>query len=609
VSTLANHPVVHHESLGLETANDVLVRMLEVDSEQALLEQNPDGWSPVSAREVYARVVCLADALLQWGIRKGDRVAILAENRWEWAITDFAVLAIGAVVVPIYPTLTAEQTAILLTDSGSRIVCVSTREQYEKVVSIRRQTLIERIVVMDELGSADDENVVQFSSLMLRSSDQTPNLDLAPLARAVQPADLATIIYTSGTTGEPKGVQLTHGNLASNLNYSTVGIHLRPGDRSISFLSLSHITARHLDAALFLRGVTVAYCSTFDKLPTAMKMVRPTIFVGVPRAYEKVRQEVERRSSQSFLKKILLRWAIGVGQHHRESILRDQLPKSPAWRMAAKLVLTKIHGAFGGETRYFISGGAPLGMDTAGWFADSGLRILEGYGLTETSPVIALNKPGAYRIGSVGKPLPNVECRIASDGELEVRGPSIFQGYWHKPLETEQSFTEDGWFRTGDIARIDEDGFLFITDRKKELLKTSGGKFVAPSPIENKLKSNLLVGEVALIGDKRKFVCALISPNFAALTRWTQEHGIVTGNRVELVTHPKVVSEYNAIVDRVNATLANFETLKRICLVPDEWSIAGGELTPSLKLKRRVIEARYAEQIASIYREAEIRSS
>jgi long-chain acyl-CoA synthetase len=588
------------------TANDVFFRLVEIDSEQALLQQDSnDFWQPISARAVYARVRSLANALLAWGIVKGDRIAILAENRWEWAVTDFAALAIGAVDVPIYPTLTGEQTAVLLADSGSRIVFVSTREQYEKVAAVRGQTHLERIVLMDSFAPDAGIDAVAFSSLM-------PSLGVAPgvgerdveferRAREVQSDDLATIIYTSGTTGEPKGVMLTHGNIASNIKYSMLGINIREGDRCISFLPLSHITARHLDMALFVQGVTVAHCSSFDKLPAAMMTIQPSVFVGVPRVYEKVRQEVERRASHSPVKKRLLRWAIAIGHQHRESILNDRLPKSALWRLAAKLVFTKIHGAFGGKTRYFISGGAPLGMDTAGWFADAGLRILEGYGLTETSPVIALNKPGAYRIGSVGKPLPNLECRLAADGELEVRGPSVFKGYWQKPEGTAKCFTEDGWFQTGDIARIDEDGFLYITDRKKELLKTSGGKFVAPQPIENKLKANLLVGQAALVGDKHKFISVLISPNFAALTSWAKEKGIDTSDRAALIANPKVVAEYQSIVDKVNAGLANFETMKHFRLVPEEWSLEGGELTPSLKLKRRVVEVRYAEEIAGFY--------
>ena len=603
VTTTLNHPVSQLESLGLVTANDVFFRMVEFDCAEALLQQDAGGfWHPISARDVYARVKSLADVLRGWGIAKGDRIAILSENRWEWAVMDFAVLAIGAVDVPIYPTQTAEQTAVLLADSGSRIAFVSTREQYEKVASVRAQTRLERVVLMDSFAPDAGIDAIAFSSLMPRGDagfDRDAEFDRR--AEQIQPEDLATIIYTSGTTGEPKGVMLSHGNIASNISYSTVGIPMHPGDRCISFLPLSHITARALDAALFAQGVTVAHCSSFDKLPAAMGTIQPNVFVGVPRVYEKVRQEVERRASHSPVKKRLLQWAIGVGHQYRESILNDRLPKSATWRLAAKLVFTKVHGAFGGKTRYFISGGAPLGMDTAGWFADAGLRILEGYGLTETSPVIALNKPGAYRIGSVGKPLPNIECRLAADGELQVRGPSVFQGYWRKPEATAKSFTEDGWFLTGDIGRIDDEGFLFITDRKKELLKTSGGKFVAPQPIENKLKANLLVGQAALVGDKHKFISVLISPNFAALTVWAKQKGIDASDRAALIADPKVVAEYQSIVDKVNEGLAQFETMKRFRLVPEEWSLEGGELTPSLKLKRRVVEVRYAAEIAGFY--------
>jgi long-chain acyl-CoA synthetase len=602
VTTTANHPVATLESLGLETANDVFFRLVEFDLAEAMLQQDAGGfWKPISSGDVYARVRSLAATLLSWGIAKGDRIAILAENRWEWAVTDFASLAIGAVDVPIYPTLTREQTAVLLADSGSRIAFVSTREQYEKVATIRGQTHLERVVLMDGFDPEAGIDAVAFSSLMPLDGVGERDAEFERRARLIEPEDLASIIYTSGTTGESKGVMLTHGNLASNISYSTVGIRVREGDRCISFLPLSHITARALDLAMYAQGATVAHCSSFDKLPAAMKTVQPSVFVGVPRVYEKVRQEVERRASHSPVKKRLLRWSIDTGHQHRESILNDRLPKSALWRLAAKLVFTKVHGAFGGKTRCFISGGAPLGMDTAGWFADAGLRILEGYGLTETSPVIALNKPGAYRIGSVGKPLPNIECKVAADGELQVRGPSVFKGYWRKPEATAKSFTEDGWFLTGDIARIDDDGFLFITDRKKELLKTSGGKFVAPAPIENRLKANLLVGQAALVGDKHQFISVLISPNFAALGSWAKENDVNASDRAALIANPKVVAEYQGIVDRVNAELANFETLKRFRLVPEEWSLEGGELTPSLKLKRRVVEMRYAGEIAGFY--------
>ncbi len=604
VLTAANQSVASPDTLGLQTANDIFLRLVEIETEQALLFQDAGGfWQPLSSRQLYARVRSLASAFLRLGIAKGDRIAILAENRWEWAVTDFAVLAIGAVDVPIYPTLTPGQTADLLADSGSRIVVVSTREQYEKVAFARGKAKIEFIILIDDVSADEQLDALPFSSCMPADDAlHERDADFDRRAGLASPGDLATIIYTSGTTGEPKGVMLTHGNIASNVNYSTIGINFRNGDRCISFLPLSHITARHLDYALYARGVTIAYCGSFDKLPAAMKTVQPSVFVGVPRVYEKVRQEVERRAALSPLRKRLLRWAIAMGRQQRESILNDRLPKSVLWRLAARLVLSKIHLAFGGKTRFFIAGGAPLGLDTAGWFADAGIRILEGYGLTETSPVIALNKPGAYRIGSVGKPLPNLECRLAADGELLVRGPSIFQGYWGRRDATAECLTSDGWFSTGDIARMDADGFLYITDRKKELIKTSGGKFIAPQPIENKLKANLLVAQAALVGDRRHFASVLISPNFPALEAWARTRGIAADDRRTLIADPRVIAEFEEIVTRVNSGLANFETIKRFRLVADEWSLESGELTPSLKLKRRVVAFRYAAEIEAFYR-------
>ncbi|HEY6414138.1 MAG TPA: AMP-binding protein, partial [Edaphobacter sp.] len=317
--------------------------------------------------------------------------------------------------------------------------------------------------------------------------------------------------------------------------------------------------------------------------------------------YEKIRQAVEGKSASSAVKSRILTWALGVGKAHRAETLAGKVPGGLALKLANKLVFGKIREAFGGEAKVFVSGGAPLGMDSAGWFADAGIRIFEGYGLTETSPVISLNYPDAHRIGTVGKALANLQCRFAEDGELEVKGPSIFIGYWKKDKETAEAFTPDGWFKTGDIGNIDGDGFLSITDRKKELLKTSGGKMIAPQPIENKLKANTLVGQAALVGDKHKFACVLISPNFAALEEWASGHGVLTSDRAAMVKDAKVEKAYQEIVDRVNLGLAHFESIKRVYVVPDEWSVETGELTPSMKLKRRVVEQTYSDEIARFY--------
>lgn len=584
----------------LRTVNDVLVRATGRGDRTVLMAQDaPASWSSISSVELYGRVRAMADALREWGVGKGDRVALLSENRWEWPVTDFAVLAIGGVDVPLYPTLTTEQIGYMLRDSGAKVAVVSTAEQYEKIRQAGDLPELKAVVVMDP-GSF--EGAESFATLMQgAASRQQRDAGFDVMLKTARPEDLATIIYTSGTTGEPKGVMLTHGNLASNLNYSTGPLGLGDTDTGISFLPLSHVTARHLDYALICHGTKLAYCAKFDQLPGAMKTIQPTIFVAVPRVYEKIRQAVEGKSAASPLKHRILQWALGVGKANRAETVSGRKPGGLAWKLANKLVFGKIAEAFGGRVKTFISGGAPLGVDTAGWFADAGIVILEGYGLTETSPVIALNYPEAYRMGTVGQPLPNIECRIAADGELEVKGPSIFVGYWKKDKETTEAFTGDGWFKTGDIGNVDDQGFLSITDRKKELLKTSGGKFIAPQPIENKLKANSLVGHAAMVGDKHKFACVLISPNFAALKGWAEGQGVQTADAASLVKHPKVVKMYQEIVDRVNKELANFESIKRMCVVPEEWTVETEELTPSMKLKRRIVEKKYEHEIAAFY--------
>jgi long-chain acyl-CoA synthetase len=553
-------------------------------------------WHDISSRELYARVIRTARQLQQWGVAKGDRVALIAENRFEWAIADWACLLTGIVDVPIYPTLTAEQTAFILQNSGARAIFVSTQKQLEKLSSIKSGTALEHVVVMDEV---DHPDAARMSTIMGggNATDRDPQFDFA--ARAIVPDDLATIIYTSGTTGVPKGVMLTQGNIASNLEQTAPSLGWQPGQISLSFLPLSHVTARHVDYLCLLRGVALAYCPTFDDLPAKLQQTRPHLFVGVPRVYEKVRQEVDRRASIG-LKKKGYQWALRVGQQHRDEIVRGEGPSDWLWELANKLVYQPIYQWFGGRVQMFISGGAPLGIDLARWYADVGIRILEGYGLTETSPVIAVNTPEACKLGTVGKPLANVECRIAEDGELLVRGPSIFKGYWKNPQESAKSF-DDGWFCTGDIGNIDADGFLSITDRKKDLIKTSGGKFIAPQPIESKLKMSPLIAHPIVIGNGRKFASVIICPNFVALEQWAGEQGITFQSRDDLVSSPQVIAVFDDIVTGVNSELAHFETLKKVLVVPDDFTVAAGEVTPTLKLRRRTIEQKYKAQIDGLY--------
>ena len=585
----------------LKTVNDVLVKLTSRGDAAVILAQGKDGaWKPISSNEMYGRVRALVDVFKGWGLVKGDRVAILSENRWEWAVTDFATLAMGGVDVPLYSTLTAEQIGYMLRDSGAKVAVVSTGEQYDKIVAAGDGVDLpdlEYVVVMD---GTDDPDANSFAALMKEAqSKQAQDAGFDAMVGAVQAEDLATIIYTSGTTGEPKGVMLTHGNLASNLLHTTVPFGFDKTDRCISFLPLSHVTARHLDYALMKDKTQIAYCPKFDLLKETMPAVKPTIFVAVPRVYEKIRQGVEGKSVG--MKKKILNWALGVGKGHRAEILNGKTPGSLSWKLANKLVYSKIREAFGGEVKVFVSGGAPLGMDTAGWFADAGIRIFEGYGLTETSPVISLNYPKTHKIGTVGQKMPNMEVRIAADGEVEVKGPSVFKGYWKKEKETAEVFTPDGWFKTGDIGKLDNDGYLSITDRKKELLKTSGGKLIAPQPIENKLKANSLVSNAAMVGDGHKFACVLISPNFGALEGWAKGQGINAGDHAALVKDERVVKAYQGIVDQVNGGLSQYETMKRMRVVQEEWSVEEGTLTPSMKLKRRVVEKKYAKEIGEFY--------
>jgi long-chain acyl-CoA synthetase len=487
----------------------------------------------------------------------------------------------------------------ILRDAGVRAFFVSDKKQFAKLKGAGEISTLEHVCVLDEgdFGS----NTESFPAAISGAAGlETLDAGFDAMVRETKPEELATIVYTSGTTGDPKGVMLTHRNVADNLRFSTEGLYIGESDSSISFLPLSHMLARHLDYALYARGATIAYLPKFDDLVGAMKAIKPTIFLAVPRVYEKIRQGTESKST-GFKKKIFV-WAQGVGKANRKQMTEGKRPGSPLWKLANKLVYTKLREAFGGRARMFISGGAPLGMDSAEWFLDLGIRVFEGYGLTETSPVISRNTFDHYRMGTVGDIVPNIEVRIAGDGEIECRGTAVFSGYWKREEESKKEFTEDGWFKTGDIGKL-EDGFLSITDRKKELLKTSGGKYIAPQPIEGKLKADGLVSNAAVIGDTRKFASVLISPDFAALSRWAGQNGVAATDHAALVKDPKVQKQYESLVKKVNATLEHHETLKKVVVVGEEWNVDSGELTPSMKLKRRVILQKYKDEIAQVYRE------
>ena len=586
----------------LTTVNDVLVSVTGRGGKEVLRYQDGAGhWVSMSSDEFYGWVRAVADQLLSWGVQKCDRVLILSENRWEWAVADFACLAIGAVDAPLYATENAERVGYMARDCGAKVAVVSSQMQYDKLVAAGELPDLEHVLVMD---AGEYDNATTFASLVEAAKvKQARDGEFDAMVRAAKPDDLMTIIYTSGTTGDPKGVRLTHGNLASNIVECVPEFHLTEADRIVSYLPLSHVFERHVDYAFFEIGSLIAYCPKFEGLPKAMQAIRPTFFVGVPRVFEKIRQGVEGKSALSPVKNAIFKWAMKVGKKHRDEILTGKVPTAFTWKIANKLVFSKIIAAFGGCARQFVSGSAPLGMDSAAWFADAGIRIYEGYGLTETSPVVSFNKPLAHRIGSIGQAIPSMSVRFASDGEIEVFGPGVFLGYWNKPKETADVFTEDGWFKTGDIGTIDADGYLAITDRKKEILKTSGGKMIAPGPIEGKLKAFSLIGQADLVGDKHKYASVLISPNFAALEVWAKGQGVASDDRAALVKDAKVVAEYKRIVAIVNTTLSHHETIKRVTVVPDEWAIETGELTPSMKMKRRVIEKKYEREIADFYKD------
>ena len=577
------------------TINDLFFSVVERDLDRVLLYKQGSQWLPVSSSVLSRYVMGTARLLRACGIGHGDRVAILSENRPEWAVADFASMLLGAADVPIYPTLTAEQTLVILQDSGARLAFVSNLEQCKKVQAIKARTAIEKVVVMDEVPMP--EAIPMWGAMKDRDAGGDPEIESG--ARQVRPDDLATIVYTSGTTGIPKGVMLTHGNLAANLFYAGDYFHLGPGQIGISFLPLSHVTARHLDYVMFNNGMTIAYCPAFTSMPQYLTEVRPHLFVGVPRVYEKLRSKVLHDTATGFKRKVY-DFSLRVGGSHRNKTLAGKRPASVSWELANALLYSKIRRAMGGRVRVFVSGGAALGSDLAGWFADMGIRIHEGYGLTETSPVIAINSPQAHRLGTVGKVLANLECKIAPDGEILVRGPSVFKGYWNKPEETANAF-EDGWFKTGDIGQLDEDGFLTITDRKKDLQKTSGGKFISPQAIEIRLTSSTMVAYAAVFAEGRKFAAAVLAPEFGALEEWARGKAMSYASRQQLIEHPSVQALYEEIVATVNKNLAQYETIKNFALVADEFTIADGQVTASMKLRRRAVEQRYRAQIEALY--------
>jgi long-chain acyl-CoA synthetase len=572
----------------------------------AMLVRRDGGWKPVAHREIEERVRRIALGLRLLGIRKGQRVAILSENRPEWAMADWACLTSGVTSVPIYPTLPAEQIPYLLTDSGATAIFVSTASQAAKVGSIRRQVpSLSNIIGLDDAARPHAD--VLLRDLEARGMAGDSGEDARAWERdalGVHPDDLATVIYTSGTTGPPKGVMLSHGSFDFEVQSLPRSIPVDTHDVALSFLPLSHVFQRVADFYLAARGVTIAYLDSFDLVPIGMQEVRPTIVCSVPRLYEKMYARVlENALAGRGLRKRIFFWSRAVGERWATKALAGE-PRSrllsAQYALAQRLVFSKLRARTGGRLRYFISGGAPLAPEINKFFHAAGLTILEGYGLTETTAVISVNTPAAFRIGTVGQPIPRVEVKIDTDGEILTRGPHVMQGYLNKPDATRDAIDDAGWFHTGDIGVL-EDGFIRITDRKKDLIVTAGGKKIAPQPIENVAKSNKYVSQAVMIGDRRKYPVLLIVPNFEQLEKWATLRNIIWTDRSQLLAMPSIHAKMDKEVRATLLGLASFETPKKIGLLGHDFSIESGELTPTLKVKRRVIESNYRSVIDSLY--------
>jgi long-chain acyl-CoA synthetase len=566
-------------------------------------------WVGISYVDLLARVHEASIGLRELGVAPGDRVALLSENRPEWAIVDFACLAARCTDVPVYPTLPSKQVEYILRDSGAIAAVVSTRLQRDKIAEVRAGLPALKHVITCDPG-LEGPGVISLESLYARGRnalDKWPRWRDEALGAA--PGDLATIIYTSGTTGEPKGVMLTHGNIASNVSACLPLLDVSDRDQCLSLLPLSHIFERMAGHYLmFSAGVTINYAESIDAVAANLLEVRPTVCCAVPRLYEKVyARALETASSGSSLKKKIFFWARRVGDEWADRRLAKKVMPIDlrfAHAVADALVFRKIRRRVGGRLRFFVSGGAPLAPEIARFFYGAGVPILEGYGLTETSPVIAVNTLQDLKIGTVGRPIAGVEVRIAEDGEILTRGPNVMTGYFNKPDATRDALEPDGWFHTGDIGVIDAEGYLKITDRKKDLIVTAGGKKIAPQPIEGLLKLNKFIANAVLLGDRRKFPLALIVPNYDRLESWAREAGLTYNSREELTSLPQVEAHLAAEARKNLRDLAQFEVPKRFLILPRDFSIESGELTPKLSVRRKVVEANYAAQIEAIYASA-----
>ena len=571
------------------------------------LNYKRDGrWVSISSDELLARAKRIAAGLHAIGVRRGDRVALLSESRVEWTLTDAGSIFAGTIDVPIYATLTPPQVRYILNDSGACVLFLANREKFVELKDVLGECPEVKHVIFFEADGVTPEDGLTLAQL----EEKGRELDQDYIDRSVaqtQTEDLATIIYTSGTTGEPKGVMLTHSNLVSNLIDSSGHHEFGEHDTALSVLPLSHVFERQAMYMYLHKGMAVYFAEALQTIGPNLREVSPTVLVGVPRIFEKIYQRIrETAAERGKVSVALLAWSVSVAREYAEIVLAHKpVPALLKFKhsIASKLVFSKWRRAFGGKMRLLVSGGAALSEDLSYIYLGAGIPIVQGYGLTETSPVITTSSIDEIRPGTVGKAIPNVEIRIAEDGEIEVRGPNVMRGYYNKPEETRAVFTSDGWFKTGDVGTLDKDGFLRITDRKKELFKTSGGKYIAPQPIEQAIKASRFVNQVVLIGAERKFPAALIVPVWEQLESYCKLKGISVASRAELCRHPRIIDLIQRQIDALTPNLAKYERIKKIALLENEFTIEGGELTPTLKVKRRVIDEKYRDVIEKLYQE------
>ena len=568
-------------------------------------------WRAISSQEMVERAKNIAVGVSKLGLRRGDKAAILAANSPDWTSSDAGCQFAGVVDVPIYTTLAPASIKYILNDSGARALFVENRAAYDRIADeIADCPSLEHLIFFDA-GGADALDAMSLASLEA-SGEQSRRDDpalLDKLTASIEPGDVATLIYTSGTTGEPKGVMLTHTNILSNVIDAGEKYDFSVHDISLSVLPLTHVFERSAMYLYIFNGMSVYYAESVEKVPDNLREVRPTIFVGVPRIFEKVYAKAKLKAAQAGgLKEKIFDWAIEIAkQFAMKKEKGETIPFSLSikHRIADRLVYSKLREFFGGRLRACITGGAALPDDIFLIFTGAGITIMQGYGLTETSPVLTSNNPHAVKLGTVGKPIHNVGIRIAPDGEIEATGPGVMLGYYNKPEATASVFTEDGWFRTGDIGEICDDGFLRITDRKKELFKTSGGKYIAPSPIEQMIRSSRFISQAVLVGNERKFAAALVVPNFEMLESYVKLKGLKSATPREMCHDERIINLIERQIAAATGGLARYEKVKRFALLEDELTVDGGELTPTLKIKRRVVEEKYKDVIDRLYDEQE----